>query len=100
RKIFNMITQQSMVELEESLRRAYNRDYPLVMALANNEIPIPNAYRATFEYILNADLVRCFQSEKVNSRQIERIMTDLAKWKLNIEDTGKVERLAGESILR
>ncbi len=100
RKIFNLITQQSMVELEESLRRAYNRDYPLVMALANNDIPIPNAYRATFEYILNADLIRCFQSEKVNSRQIERIMTDLAKWKLNIEDTGKVERLAGESIFR
>lgn len=100
RKIFNLITQQSMVELEGSLRRVYNRDYPLVVALANNDIPIPNAYRTTFEYILNADLVKCFQSEKISSRQVERIMTDLAKWKLNIEDTGKVERLAGESIFR
>lgn len=100
RKVFNLITQQSMNDLEESLRRIYNRDYPLVNALANNDTPIPNAYRTTFEYILNADLVRCFQTDKINIRQVERIMNELAKWKLSIEDTGKVERLAGESIFK
>ncbi|MFD0997905.1 DUF3536 domain-containing protein [Ohtaekwangia kribbensis] len=100
RKVFNLITQQSMNDLEESLRRIYNRDYPLVNALANNDTPIPNAYRTTFEYILNADLVRCFQTDKINIRQVERIMSELSKWKLAIEDTGRVERLAGESIFK
>lgn len=100
RKVFNLITQQSMLELEGSLRRVYNRDYTLVMALANNEIPIPNAYRTTFAYILNADLINSFQTDKISVRQVERIMTDLVKWKLDIEDKGKVERLAGESIFR
>jgi hypothetical protein len=100
RKVFNLITRQSMQELEDSLRRVYNRDYPLVMALGNNEIPIPNAYRTTFEYILNADLINCFQSDKISVRLIERIMTDMEKWHLAIEDTGKVEHLAGESIFR
>jgi hypothetical protein len=100
RKVFNLITQQSMNDLEESLRRIYNRDYPLINALANNDTPIPNAYRTTFEYILNADLVRCFQTEKINIRQVERIMGELSKWKLAIEDTGRVERLAGESIFK
>jgi hypothetical protein len=100
RKVFNIITQQSMRELEDSFRRIYNSDYPLVNALANNDTPIPNAYRTTFEYILNADLVRCFQVEKINIGKVERIMTELAKWDLKIEDTGKVERLAGESIFK
>ena len=59
RKILDQIAQQSLQELEESLRRTYNRDYSLVNALANNDIPIPNAYRTTFEYILNADLIDC-----------------------------------------
>ena len=31
RKVFNFITYQSMLDLEDSLRRIYNRDYPLVM---------------------------------------------------------------------
>ena len=100
RKVFNLITQQSMADLEDSLRRIYNRDYPLVNALANNGAPIPNAYRTTFEYILNADLLRCFQTEKINIRQVERIMNELIKWDLKIDDAGKVERLAGESIFK
>lgn len=100
RKVFNFITYQSMLDLEDSLRRIYNRDYPLVTALANNGIPIPNAYRTSFEYILNADLLNCFNSEKINIRLVERVMTELVKWDLRIEDPGKVERLAGESIFK
>jgi alpha-amylase/alpha-mannosidase (GH57 family) len=100
RKVFNFITQQSMGDLEESLRRIYNRDYPLVMALNHNGIPIPNAYKTTFEYILNADLVNCFQTDKINIRQVERVMSELVKWDLRIEDPGKVERFAGESIFK
>jgi alpha-amylase/alpha-mannosidase (GH57 family) len=100
RKVFNFITYQSMLDLEDSLRRIYNRDYPLVMALANNGIPIPNAYKTSFEYILNTDLLKCFQTEKINIRMVERVMTELVKWDLRIEDPGKVEHLAGESIYK
>ncbi|MEX1241139.1 MAG: DUF3536 domain-containing protein, partial [Cyclobacteriaceae bacterium] len=100
RKVFNFITYQSMLDLEDSLRRIYNRDYPLVMALANNGIPIPNAYKTSFEYILNADLLKAFQTEKINIRLVERVMSELDKWDLRIEDPGKVEHLAGESIFK
>lgn len=100
RKVLDLIAQQSMGELESSLRRTYDRDYPLVNALANNAIPIPNAYRTTFEYILNADLIKCFQPEKINFKEMERISAELARWNLKIEDPGKVERLAGESIFK
>lgn len=100
RKVFNLITYQSMRDMESSLRRIYNRDYPLIMALANSDTPIPSAYRTTFAYVLNEDLVRAFESERMNVAQIERIMGDLVKWRLALEDTGKLERLAGESIFR
>ncbi|MBX2969235.1 MAG: DUF3536 domain-containing protein [Cyclobacteriaceae bacterium] len=100
RKVLDMITRQSMRELEESLRRVYNRDYPLVNALSNNDIPIPRAYTTTFEYILNADLINCFQTERINVKELERIIGELAKWELSIEDPGTVERMAGESIFK
>jgi alpha-amylase/alpha-mannosidase (GH57 family) len=100
RKVLDMITYQSMKELEESLRRVYNRDYPLVNALVNNDVPIPKAYTTTFEYILNADLLNCFQSDKINIKTLDRVMDELIKWELKIEDSGKVSRLAGESIFK
>jgi alpha-amylase/alpha-mannosidase (GH57 family) len=100
RKILNLISRKSLEALEESLRRTYNRDYPLVNALANNEIPIPNAYRTTFEYILNADLIDCFQADRINIKSLERIMGEVEKWGMRIEDPDSVARMAGDAILR
>ena len=100
RKILNLISRQSLEELEDSLRRTFNRDYPLINALSTNNIPIPKAYRTTFEYILNADLVNCFQSERIQVKEVERISEELEKWTLKIEDPDKLARLAGESIFK
>jgi alpha-amylase/alpha-mannosidase (GH57 family) len=100
RKILDMIARKSLEELEQSLRRTYNRDYPLVNALANNEIPIPNAYRTTFEYILNADLIDSFLEDKINIKSLERILGEIEKWNMRIEDPSNVSRLAGDAIFR
>jgi alpha-amylase/alpha-mannosidase (GH57 family) len=100
RKILDLIAQESMAELESSLRKSYNSDYQLITALSNNGLPIPNAYKTTFEYILNADLIHCFTSEKINIKEMERISGELVRWSLKIEDVGKLSRLAGESIWR
>jgi hypothetical protein len=89
-----------MAHLEESFRRIFSHDYPLVIALANNEIPIPTAYRTTFEYVLNSDLIKCFQPDKINIKMFERTTQEITKWKLQIDDPGKIERLAGESIFK
>jgi alpha-amylase/alpha-mannosidase (GH57 family) len=100
RKILDMISQESMAELESSLRRSYNRDYPLINALSNNNIPIPRAYKTTFEYVLNADLKRLFQSDKINIKEMERISAEMDRWNLNIEDPAKLSIMAGESIYK
>jgi alpha-amylase/alpha-mannosidase (GH57 family) len=100
RKILDMISQESMNELEQSLRKSYNRDYPLINALVNNNIPIPVTYKTTFEYVLNADLIKIFKSDKINIKEMERIAAELEKWKFKIEDPDKLSRLAGDSIFR
>ena len=100
RKILNLIAEQSLTNLEDSLRRTFNSDYPLINALNNNNIPIPKAYRTTFEYVLNANLLKCFQSDRMQVKEVERISEELEKWNLKIEDPDKVSRLAGDSIFK
>ena len=100
RKILDTIASQGMEDIESSLRRTYNRDYPLVNALSNNDIPIPEAYKMTFEYILNADFIKCFQPDRINIKTLERIVGELDRWSLKIGDHDKVERIAGESIYK
>jgi len=100
RKVLNQITQQSLGELEDSLRRVYNRDYPLMNALRHNQMPVPKTYLTTLQYILNADLLASFRSVKINLRKIERIMQELAAWNLMLDDPEQVARLAGERIFK
>jgi alpha-amylase/alpha-mannosidase (GH57 family) len=100
RKVLDLISQKSKAELEDSFRKIYNSDYPLITALSNNDIPIPNAYRTTFEYILNADLVNMLKSEKISTKELERISSELERWGLKVDDTEKLSILADETILR
>lgn len=100
RKVLDVIAQKSLESLEASLRRTYNRDYPLVNALANNGIPIPPAYRSTFEYILNADLLDAFEPERINVKSLERIAAEMTKWSLKVEDVDKVARMAAEAVFK
>src|SRR5258708_16928627 len=100
RKVLELIAQESMSELESSLRKRYNSDYQLITGLSNNGIRITNTYKTAFEYILNADLTKCFTSERVNIKAMERISSELDRWSLKIEAPGKLSRLAGESILK
>ncbi|GHN01964.1 glycoside hydrolase [Cytophagales bacterium WSM2-2] len=100
RKVLELIAQDSLSTLENSLRKSYNSDYQLITALSNNGIPIPPAYKTAFEYVLNADLIKCFSSEKINIKTMERIASELDRWNLKIEDVSKLSRLAGESIYK
>lgn len=94
RKVLNIIMEKSMQQVESSFRSIYNKDYPLINALAKNDIPIPAAYKTTLQYVVNADLRKCFLSERVNVQELQRIETELSKWKLSIEDPEKIAQLA------
>jgi alpha-amylase/alpha-mannosidase (GH57 family) len=100
RKVLELIAQESLSQLESSLRKSYNSDYQLITALSNNGIPIPNTYKTAFEYILNADLTKSFNSDRINIKTMERISSELDRWGLKIEDPHKLSRLAGESIFK
>lgn len=100
RKVLDQIADKSMFDLEMSLRRTYDRDYPLINALSNNGIPIPKAYRTTFEYVLNADLLSCFSGDRIHIHSLERVSTEMERWGMKVEDPDRIGRLAGQSILK
>ena len=100
RKVLDQITSRSLRELEQSLKYTYNRDYPLINALSNNHIPIPRAYRTTFEYVLNADLTECFTPERIAIKSLDRIAEEMERWGLVVDDPDRIARLAGESIFK
>jgi hypothetical protein len=100
RKVLDQILRNTMDHMEASMRSIYNQDYPLINAMAHNHIPIPNIYRSTLEYILNADLREAFMAERISITELERISSEFERWNLKVEDKGKISFLASNSVFR
>jgi len=100
RKTLNIISKKAMDEIENSFRNTYNKNYMFIKALAKNNISIPKAYMTTIEYILNTDLIKCFQKDKIKYKNLVRIVEDIVLWKINVEDPIHVEHIIGESIFK
>ena len=80
RKALNMIMENSMKQVENSFRRIYNRDYTLMNSLKSDDIPIPNAYRTTLQYVLNSDLRNALLAERIDLHELGRIQDEFEKW--------------------
>jgi alpha-amylase/alpha-mannosidase (GH57 family) len=100
RKVLDQILRNTMDHMEASMRSIYNQDYPLINAMAHNHIPIPNIYKSTLEYILNADLREAFLAERISITELERIASEFERWNLKVEDKGKISFLASNSVFR
>ncbi len=98
RKVLNMIMENSLMQVENSFRRIYNRDYQLINSLKNDNVPIPSAYLTTLQYVVNADLRNALNDDAIDLDELERIADELEKWNLTIDDSLSLEKYASESI--
>ncbi len=98
RKVLNMIMERSLSQVETSFRRIYNRDYQLINSLATDNIPIPNAYRTTLQYVLNVDLRNALLDKQIDLDELGRIADEFQKWDLTLDDSLYLEQHASEMI--
>ncbi|MGK7392351.1 MAG: DUF3536 domain-containing protein [Candidatus Cyclobacteriaceae bacterium M2_1C_046] len=98
RKVLNKIMNRNLSQVENSFRKIYNRDYPLINALGKDKIPIPSAYLTTIHFILNADLRNALTQDTIDLGELERIENEFKKWNIKIDDTLYIEEHAKTSV--
>lgn len=94
RRVLNKIMQRNLLQVENSFRKIYNRDYQLINALEKDQIPIPSAYLTTIHFILNADLRNTLNQDFIDLVELERIENEFKKWNIQIDDTLYIEEHA------
>ena len=99
-KVINQIMDGSLRQVDNSMRKIYNRDYPLVNMMKTSNIPVPKPYLTTLEYVLNEDLRRCFVADDLDLDELERIAVEFEKWNLKIDDGPNIQRNAGKRIYK
>ncbi len=98
RKAFRDITQRSLERTELSFRNIYNQNYQLMAGMRNSNIPIPQAYLAATQYILNHDLLRALRSPEANLREIHQLVNEFNNWDILITNVSELKLAASERL--
>jgi len=98
RKVFNEIVDKYLGRIDNELKQIYDQDYQLVNALANENIPIPEIYLHTFEFVLNSELKDCLQNDPIDINLLKSIVFKFEKWELKLSSRIPFERIVNEMI--
>ena len=84
-KILRDITASSLRQVESDFREIYNDNYQLMSIIAQNNIPVPDAYKSAMQFILYADLRRLFENGNLNIRELKRLVGEFRKWNIPLK---------------
>jgi alpha-amylase/alpha-mannosidase (GH57 family) len=99
RELVNRLLANTWEEIESSFRHIYDHNYALMLTIRNMNMPLPRALAAPAEFILNQDLCREIEFEKIDLNRLRNLTGDVRKLSLDL-DTQKLRFVAGHRISR
>jgi len=77
RKVLNQVIEATLQELEKSYRMIYKDHYPVLQAMRDMKIPIPQALAMPVTFVLNADLKRLLREKDLDLEKIKKTADEL-----------------------
>jgi len=103
RKIIHLIMESTLTEAEAVYRQLYEHHALLMRFLADLGVPLPRAFHAAAELILNLDLRRALEEEESDLDHIGGILEAAGAWQIQLDTAGlgyalqqTIERVADE----
>jgi alpha-amylase/alpha-mannosidase (GH57 family) len=88
RKITDLILESTLAEAEAAYRELYEHHALLMRFIVDLGIPLPRAFHAAAEFILNLDLRRAFQEEEPDLDQVRALLQSVATWRVDLDTAG------------
>lgn len=99
RQIVNRLLANTWEEIEASFRHIYDHNFPLMLTICNMHMPLPRALAAPAEFILNEDLCREIEAEKINLNRLNNLAEDARRLSLDL-DKQRLRFVGGHKISR
>ncbi len=78
RRVLDRILASTLAEVEDELRHVYEAHAPLMRFLKTLGTPLPKAFAAAAEFILNADLRRAVSHPAAEPEEVQRLLAETA----------------------
>jgi len=88
RKVLGYILESTMSEIEAAYRQLYDSHYPPMRFLSELGGPVPKAFHAAAELILNIDLHRAVSSDTLDTESIRNLISTAKSWQVDLDADG------------
>jgi alpha-amylase/alpha-mannosidase (GH57 family) len=88
RKVLDYILESTMSEIEAAYRQLYDTHYPPMRFLSELGGPVPKAFHAAAELILNIDLHRAVSSDALDTESIQNLIRTAKLWQVDLDADG------------
>jgi alpha-amylase/alpha-mannosidase (GH57 family) len=88
RKVLGYILESTMSEIEAAYRQLYDTHFPPMRFLSDLGGPVPKAFHAAAELILNIDLHRAVSNDVLDTDNIRNLVETAQSWKVAIDNEG------------
>jgi hypothetical protein len=87
RKILKLILTSTLREIDTSLRQLNEHHYPIMLAMKEIGIPLPQVFLSTFSFIFNTDIKNILKSEQIDMERLQDLVKEVKRWSLNLDKT-------------
>ncbi|MFC1928805.1 DUF3536 domain-containing protein, partial [Chloroflexota bacterium] len=88
RKILGYILESTMSEIEVAYRQLYDSHYPPMRFLSELGGPVPKAFHAAAELILNIDIHRAVSNDTIDTESIRTLVDTAKSWQVDLDADG------------
>ena len=85
RKVLSYILESTMSEIESVYRQLYESHYPPMRYISELGNPVPRAFHAAAELILNIDLRRAVSSESLDVENVRNLIDTADSWQIELD---------------
>lgn len=86
-------------EVEASFRQIYEHNYTVMKIMHDMRIPLPKAFSAPAEFVLNQDLSRCIKNDQAPLKELKKLTEEVKSLSLKLDEP-TLQYEAGNKITR
>jgi hypothetical protein len=79
RRILDELLQTTWQEVEASFRHTYEHNYAIIQMMRGLNIPLPRALATSAEFVINLDLSKAMQDEKLDLEKVRLLVQEASR---------------------
>ena len=85
RAIMSELLDRSAKDIDTSFRQLFESQYPVIQALSDLNMPLPDYFSTLMKFVLNRDIRSNLESDELDFEKLERNVEEIGRWPLEID---------------